>query len=93
MPLVLSLKTGQDFYVGEEQFYVHNVTADTQFVLRRAVNGDLFTITDERAVEIMADVFVSAGTKPDAVLARLAIEAPRRLAIVRGRLYRGERNT
>jgi hypothetical protein len=46
MPLVLSLKEGQDFFVGDERFVVEDVYSETHFRVRRADTGKLFEITD-----------------------------------------------
>ena len=88
MPLVLSLKEGQDFYVGDERFVVEDVYSEMHFRVRRAGTGKIFEITDLGATEIMPDVFVSAGEKPQAPLARVNIEAPPSVLVLRGDKFR-----
>lgn len=88
MPLVLSLKAGQDFYVGDERFIVDQVYAETHFMLARPGTGETFEVTDLRATEILPDVFVSAGERPQAQLARVAIEAPSDVLVLRGDKFR-----
>ncbi len=90
MPLVLSLRVGQDFYVGDEQVVVHKVHDPRRFELRVACTDRVFGISDKEAVEIFDDVFVSAGDRPQNGLARVAIDAPREIEILRGERYRGE---
>lgn len=84
MPLVLSLREGQDFYVGETQFVVDQVGGDVQFTLRHVAEARTFEITDEHATEVMQDVFVSAGPRERPSLARVVIEAPPDVLVLRG---------
>lgn len=93
MALVLSLKEGQDFYVGDERFVVQAVIDETNFKLMRAADGKSFHVTDSRAAEIIDDVFVSAGDRPAAILARVSIEAPPEKLILRGEKYREQRHS
>lgn len=84
MPLVLSLRRNEDFFVGDEQFVVKAIHSETSFSLKRASNGATIQIDDSKSVEIMPNVFVSAGEKPESFIARCAIDAPRSTLIVRG---------
>lgn len=88
MPLVLSLKANQDFYVGDEQFVVDSVHSETHFMIVRTSTRQRFEVTDLRATEIMPDVFVSAGERPQTLLARVAIEAPSDVLVLRGDKFR-----
>ena len=88
MPLVLSLKEGQDFYVGDERFVVEDVYSEMHFRVREVGTGKIFEITDLGATEIMPDVFVSAGERPQALLARVTIEAPPSVLVLRGDKFR-----
>ena len=91
MPLVLSLRAGQDFYLGDDQVVVAAVQRHSRFELLLTKTGKRFAISQEKATEIVEDVFISAGDKPQAGLARIAIEAPREIIILRGDRYRDER--
>ena len=84
MPLVLSLKKSQDFYVGDERFVVTAVTSQTTFTLRHDQSGKVFKVTDAKQVEVAPQVWVSAGEKPEAMVARVSIEAPISMLIIRG---------
>lgn len=84
MALVLSLRRGQDFYVGDEQFVVTAIHSETSFSLLHVPSEKTHRITETEAVEVCPDVFVSAGEKPEAMVARVAIRAPRERLIVRG---------
>jgi hypothetical protein len=84
MALVLSLKKGQDFYVGEEQFVLEKIHSDTRFRIRHAATRKHFEISDEDAAEILSDVYVSAGDRPASNMARIAIAAPDDVLILRG---------
>jgi hypothetical protein len=88
MPLVLSLRKGDDFYVGSSHFVLCDVLSDTQLEIESATTGKKFTITHTRQTEIMPDVMVSAGGRQRAVVARVVIDAPRDLLVVRGDKWR-----
>jgi hypothetical protein len=90
MPLVLSLRSGQDFYVGDERFVVGAIRGSANFDVIADRSGRRHEITDARSTEIMNDVFVSAGDRPQTGLARVAIEAPQDILILRGEKYRGD---
>ena len=86
MPLVLSLREGQDFFVGDEEFVVDKVVKETDFTLIRVRDKKRFTISETEASEVLTDVFVSAG---EAVpTARIAIDAHPSITILRGEKYR-----
>ena len=88
MPLVLSMRQNDDFYVGESQFLVTRIYDETSFTLERAEPAKTFEITEDEAVEVQRDVFVSAGDLFQRGIVRAVIEAPRSLLILRGEKYR-----
>ena len=88
MALVLSLREGQDFYLDDDQVLVTRVDGLMHFQLMLASSGQSFVITDAESVEIMPDVFVSAGDRPQRGIARVAIDAPREIRITRGDRWR-----
>lgn len=90
MALVLSLRVGHDFFVAGEQVIVSAIHDPFKFNLKIVASGRVFQITDQEATEIMEEVFVSAGDRPQNGLARVAINAPRAIEILRGDRYRGE---
>jgi hypothetical protein len=88
MPLVLSLKQDDDFFVGSKQFRVVGVRSQNEFIVRDEQSGATFDIGDKRATEIMPDVFVSAGEKQAQQLVRATIAAPAELLVLRGDKFR-----
>ena len=84
MALVLSLRAEQDFYVGEERFAVVEILTEHSFSIRRDSDGKCYTIGADERTEVLPDVFVSAGPKPEAMVARVAIDAPRSMLVLRG---------
>lgn len=88
MALVLSLRKGEDFYVGNEQFVIDTIHSDVFFRVKHLESGRAYEISDTQATEIMDGVFVSSGEKPQAQMARVAIEAPANLMVLRGDKYR-----
>jgi hypothetical protein len=87
MALVLNLKEGDDFYVKDRQFVIENVRSETNFTIKEVATNRIFEITDTRSTEIMPNVMVAAG-EPYVVSARVAIEAPADILILRGDKYR-----
>jgi hypothetical protein len=92
MPLVLSLHSGDDFYVADQQVVVGAVLGMSRFEVTVTSSGRKYVISDEEAVELreIRDVFLSAGGRPQNGVARVAIDAPRSVLIVRGDAARGE---
>jgi hypothetical protein len=88
MPLVLSLRKGDDFYVGNEQFVIDEIHSDTMFRVRHERTGKLFEVAGSNMTRIMNDVFLSAGERPQAAVARVAIKAPANITVLRGEKYR-----
>jgi hypothetical protein len=84
MALVLSLRTGQDFFVGNEQFMVHEIESPLDFTLIHIGKDRKYQITDEEATEIMPGVKVSAGDKAPTLAVRITIQADRSIPVVRG---------
>ena len=91
MALVLSLKIGSDFYVGDYQFFVTSARSDTDFVVQRK-DADhktyAYSISTTQAVEILPDVFVSAGSSPQINCVSLVIDAPGAVLVLRGDNFR-----
>lgn len=88
MPLVLSLREGQDFYIADTRFMIRRVHSETHFELRNHESGDVFDISEKRATEVLPDVFISAGDRPQMQIARVAIDAPPTILVLRGEKYR-----
>jgi hypothetical protein len=88
MALVLSLRKTQDFYVGTERFVMEVVHSEKLFRVRRESTGQTFEISDTTAIEVMDEVFVSAGDDPPPQTARIVISAPRNIRVLRGEKYR-----
>ena len=88
MPLVLSLREGQDFFLGDEQVVVGRVHGIVKFEVKVKKTGKCHEISDAESVEILPDVFLSAGDRPQKGIARVAIDAPREIKITRGDRYR-----
>jgi sRNA-binding carbon storage regulator CsrA len=85
MGLVLKLHYGEDFYVEDTQVRVVGVSADS-FTLQ--ADGDPVKITIDFEVEMFDDVFISASDRPEEGVAKVVINAPRRIKVLLGELYR-----
>lgn len=91
MPLVLSLKEGDDFWVNDRQLVVDRIADGSHFTLRVEGEDRPKEITDTKAREVMTDVFVSAGGFYKYGMIRVVIEAPREIEILRGDRYRSKK--
>ncbi|MCL4743858.1 MAG: hypothetical protein KJZ83_00435 [Burkholderiaceae bacterium] len=88
MPLVLSMKESDDFWVEDRQVVITRIESGARFWVRLAGEQKEIEITDTEAKEIMDDVFVSAGDFYKYGAIRIAIEAPQEIEILRGDRYR-----
>jgi hypothetical protein len=90
LPLVIERAAGEDFYVGQERFVVASIESPTAFTLRRDVDGKMFHVVDGTPREIAASIRISVGSRGQNALARISIEAPRTIRVLRGELYRSQ---
>lgn len=95
MPLVLSLRVGQDFFVGDEQVTISKIVGHSRFEVVVTSSGRTYTVSDQEATELreLPDVYLSAGDRPQLGLARVAIDAPREIPILRGEALRHPKDT
>lgn len=82
MALILSLKEGDRFHVGDDTITIVRVIADDHFMIETS-KGDKFDITQDKMLEVFPDVFVSVAAKVPTGMARVAVEAPREMLILR----------
>lgn len=90
MALVLSLKDGEDFFVGAHQFVVSQITPEA-FALERTSDRKHFLITEKKMVEVLNEVKISCGRNNQDRVAKVVIEAPKRIIIMRGEKMRQPR--
>jgi hypothetical protein len=90
MTLAIGVAVREDFFVGHTRVVVEEIISPVHYKLKVVGNGidHMFTISDEYAEEILPQVRVSVGKRGSAGKARLAIDAPRNIEILRGELYR-----
>lgn len=92
MPLVLRLKPGQDFFVGAERYTVNRLLTGAEFEILSTSTGRAYLITEEEATELkeVPEAFVSSGGHAHSGIAKIAIDAPRAIVILRGQTIRRE---
>lgn len=90
MSLVLSLHSGDDFFVDGQRVVVENAVAANDFELVVEATAERFKIDDKVAKEILPEVFVSAGEYFQFGYIRAVIDAPRSILILRGDKYRSD---
>jgi len=85
MALVLSLKQGHDFYVGETRYSVQALQPTGCTLCQHGETQDkIFHISCEEAIEVSPKVFIRAGLASHLKEASLAIKAPKDILILRG---------
>ena len=88
MPLVIERSVGQDFYVGDKRFVVTAIDGANAFTVQREHDGEAFHVVLGTPREVAASVIVAVGTRGQNTLARISIEAPQSIRVLRGELYR-----
>jgi hypothetical protein len=63
---------------------IEQVYRGVDFVIKHLQSGRRYDVTDKKATEIADDVFVSAGRRQQSSTARVTIDAPGELAVIRG---------
>jgi hypothetical protein len=86
MALIIGVPMGKDFYVGETRIEVIDITDELNYRLR--VGSQEFDISDDCSVEVLPEVLISAGKRGGSDIARIAIQAPKRIPIRRGNVPR-----
>jgi hypothetical protein len=90
MALVLSVRPGEDFFVGKEHVTRTKLISDMEFELTVESSGRVYTITGQQATPLreIEDVYISAGDRPQFGIARVVLDAPRSIPIMRGEVVR-----
>ncbi len=89
MALILALKEGEIFYVDDRPVKVSKIISAHRFKL--SVDKDWVTeeylITSYSRVEVLPNVFCSAGSTPSVRQVRVLIEAPKNIKLLRDKCY------
>ncbi len=81
MALALSIHIGDRIQIGEREFSVQAIQENGDYVL---VSGEeAFHIVEERYTEVMPDVLITVGFYQGDGVAKLTIDAPRKIKIRR----------
>lgn len=89
MPLVLSLKQGQDVYVGDEQVQIEKIIGPTSAVLSH--NGKYYSVDSAKWMELDVGcrVRASSNTPRTANVVRIQFDSPN-ARVLRGNSYRNQ---
>jgi hypothetical protein len=88
MPLVLTLKSGEQVYIGERAFGLEDVAVGQHLVVRDLASGDRYHLVGDRGRQVMPNVFMAMGDRGSGGTARVVIDAPRTLRVLHGNKYR-----
>ena len=81
MALSIGVRKGQSIKIGQEILTITDI--QDRRVIHVTIAGRVFRLTEAESSEIAPDVRASVGSRPDQQYARIAFEAPRRIAINR----------
>lgn len=82
MALVLALRPGEDFTVGDKLVGVGEVFDGSEFNLHLYETNETVLVTEDEEVEIYPDVWVSAGGRFRKGQVQVVIDAPRNVQIM-----------
>jgi sRNA-binding carbon storage regulator CsrA len=91
MPLVLTLRVGEEVFVGERPFRLQQLlTAGAKSAVKMLdVGGEKeHRLIAGESREVLPNVFMSVGDRTTSVSARITIQAPRSVVILSGEKYR-----
>jgi len=89
MALVLSLKEGHDFYVGETRYSIAALRSSGCTLCQHGEMQDkIFHVSCNESVEVAPQIFIRAGLATRKGEASLDISAPKDILILRGDKYR-----
>jgi hypothetical protein len=89
--LVLTLRKKEAFYANDAKVMVRDILSADHCIVETS-EGKTFDVTEDKSVEIMPEVFVSIGVRGQLDMARIAIEAPRSILILREDKYLAGKN-
>lgn len=92
MPLVLTLRRDEDFFVDDSRYILVAIVSDKHVRFRRASDSKLFDVVSGEMTELDDDVLVTLGDRMTTKAARVAVEAPRKRLILTGIRYRDRHN-
>lgn len=86
MPLIIRLKLGEEFYVEGAPVKCQDIYSPSHFTLLTK-DGIIHHIVEDRATEIMPEVFVSVGSRSGTLSARALVRAPKEIKILRSETH------
>ena len=89
MGLVLTLREGGDFYLGERRLILEKILDSRTCVVFDPERDERFEVREDRMTEIAEDVMVCTAVPANTV--NITIDAPRDMQILRGELKRGRK--
>ncbi|HEY0819769.1 MAG TPA: hypothetical protein VGD46_13380 [Rhizobacter sp.] len=92
MALVLAMQEGRAFYVDDTRVEVERVATAQQVTLKVVGKcmDQQFHLTDRDRTEILPGVYAQLGLGNSTGTVKIAVEAPKKVRILRDSLYLGE---
>lgn len=88
MPLVLTVRAGESFYVGDDKFTLSRIVSEDTVQMTRGRDSVIFEVTISENAELDEDVLVQLGDRITTKEARIMIDAPRSKLILSEDKYR-----
>jgi len=88
MALVLGVREGRSFYLNDLQVELTRI--ETPSRVKLTIHGPILkivTIGPNQRTELMPNIYASLGTDSTIEQAKIALEAPRNIKILRDKLY------
>lgn len=86
--LVIGVRLGEAFYVDDTPIHVSRIDSEQVFYVKVNKSNEEIQITEEQSIEVLPNVRLSTGRKGSDELARVVIQAPKSIRILRESLYR-----
>lgn len=88
MPLNVTVRLGEDFFVGHTRYFLKEICSDGRARITRSNDGVAFEVSDDQKTEVENDVLLQLGDRMTTKAVRLVIDAPRSKLILLGDKYR-----
>jgi len=93
MALVLSIKQGHDFYIGDIRYSIEAVQPDGCTLHQHGEMQDkFFDVTCDKVTEVAPQIFIRAGLASRKGEVSLDIKAPKNILILRGGIMNAHPN-
>jgi electron transfer flavoprotein alpha subunit len=84
MGKVLTLRSGEAFYLDDDRYVVTQILGPSTAILARPHDGVAFTLSTDKKTDLAPRIAARLGTRGQNDLARVDVDAPKEVRIVPG---------